>query len=127
MIPEIDTKTIEKYLPIGVIIFFISLLLFFVYLHFATRDYDSISIKDTVIGKVVYTEKINREKLIMLENGKKFILPFAHNDNYASGSLRSIVGKGDYLRKKAGSDTLIVRKLHGEFLFVIGKTIKAAY
>jgi hypothetical protein len=117
-------KDIIGLIKVIAITFVIGSSLLVVYQYTLTKDYRVVRIDDDFISKVKSTERLRGDTKVQLESGQKFILPFADNNNYQQYSLSQFVKPGDVLVKKSSSDTLIVKRYEGEFIFVMGKVIK---
>jgi len=64
---------------------------------------------------------------VTFQSNKKFSLPWATNENYTgdNSELTRMVGEGDIIIKKQLSDTLLVKHLGQEYIFVAKKTIRS--
>lgn len=82
--------------------------------------YPNIKTTDEVEGEILSVKPYQSASFVELDNGQPFAILGARNYKYDPYTLNRFLKKGDFIVKRANSDTLKVIRDNKEYLFVIG-------
>ena len=85
--------------------------------------YPTLVESDEIDGRVSDVSQYQSVALIKLTDGKSLKLMPARNYEYNPYNLNYFIEEGDLLRKKSGSDTLLIERNDVIYVFVVGQNI----
>lgn len=88
------------------------------------EEHPELSRVDSLNELIIYS-KVNRGVVrFQTSTGRKLRMPFALNMNYAEDNICDYLIKGDSVLKKAGSDTIEIKRGNISYLFIANKVIE---
>jgi hypothetical protein len=94
--------------------------------HFISKEYPDLTSADSLVNERISSFETNHAiSYVDFGNGRKHTLDWGQNWNYDDyPTIVSIISIGDFVSKKANSDTIVFKHSGKDYYYVLGQMIE---